>query len=470
MSAFKLYDTFGFPLDLTEDLLRDKKLKLNKKSFDDAMKKQKDDARKSWLGSGQEKTEEIWFDISELSKPTEFLGYLKDQSMGEVNAIIVDGKVSDKIIEGDDATIVLNQTPFYAESGGQIGDRGQIFSDSVDFRVTDTQKKINGLHAHVGKLIKGKVFVNDILNLQIDIDYRKKIMANHSATHLLHETLRRVLGDHVTQKGSQVSPQKLRFDFSHSKALSKSELKDVELIINQIILRNSPVSTEILSYDEAVKKGALALFGEKYDDEVRVLSMGEDSFSTELCGGTHVKSLNEIGSFKLTSQSSVASGIRRIEATTGPEALTSISILDKLESNLKEKKEKNSNKAKPEKISKSILDGKTIEINGFKFFYDILSDIDGKNLRSLIDDCKKDLVSGIVCLISKDTKKATIAVGVTEDLVESFDSVQLVRIASEKMSGKGGGGRPDMALSGGSEPEKAQEAINALIESINKKN
>ena len=365
---------------------------------------------------------------------------------------------------------MLNQTPFYAESGGQIGDRGQIFSDSVDFRVTDTQKKINGLHAHVGKLIKGKVFVNDILNLQIDIDYRKKIMANHSATHLLHETLRRVLGDHVTQKGSQVSPQKLRFDFSHSKALSKSELEDVELTINQIILRNSPVSTEILSYDEAVKKGALALFGEKYDDEVRVLSMGEDSFSTELCGGTHVKSLNEIGSFKLTSQSSVASGIRRIEATTGPEALTSISILDKLESNLKEKKEKNSNKAKPEKISKSILDGKTIEINGFKFFYDILSDIDGKNLRSLIDDCKKDLVSGIVCLISKDTKKATIAVGVTEDLVESFDSVQLVRIASEKMSGKGGGGRPDMALSGGSEPEKAQEAINALIESINKKN
>ena len=230
------------------------------------------------------------------------------------------------------------------------------------------------------------------------------------------------------------------------------------------------MSTEILSYDEAVKKGALALFGEKYDDEVRVLSMGEDSFSTELCGGTHVKSLNEIGSFKLTSQSSVASGIRRIEATTGPEALTSISILDKLESNLKEKKEKNSNKAKPEKISKSILDGKTIEINGFKFFYDILSDVDGKNLRSLIDDCKKDLVSGIVCLISKDTKKATIAVGVTEDLVESFDSVQLVRIASEKMSGKGGGGRPDMALSGGSEPEKAQEAINALIESINKKN
>jgi alanyl-tRNA synthetase len=470
LSAFKLYDTFGFPLDLTEDLLRDKKLKLNKKSFDNAMKKQKDDARKSWLGSGQEKTEEIWFDISELSKPTEFLGYLKNQSMGEVNAIIVGGKVSDKIVEGDDATIVLNQTPFYAESGGQIGDRGQIFSDSVDFRVTDTQKKINGLHAHVGKLIKGKVFVNDILNLQIDIDYRKKIMANHSATHLLHETLRRVLGDHVTQKGSQVSPQKLRFDFSHSKALSKSELEDVELTINQIILRNSPVSTEILSYDEAVKKGALALFGEKYDDEVRVLSMGEDSFSTELCGGTHVKSLNEIGSFKLTSQSSVASGIRRIEATTGPEALTSISILDKLESNLKEKEEKNSNKAKPEKISKSILDGRTIEINGFKFFYDILSDVDGKNLRSLIDDCKKDLVSGIVCLISKDTKKATIAVGVTEDLVESFDSVQLVRIASEKMSGKGGGGRPDMALSGGSEPEKAQEAINALIESINKKN
>ena len=468
-SAFKLYDTYGFPLDLTEDLLRDKKLKLDKKSFDKAMQKQRDDARKSWLGSGQKKTEEIWFDVSDISKPTEFLGYIENESMGEVNAIIIDGKITKKISAGDEGAIVLNQTPFYAESGGQLGDKGLIFSKNANFIVTDTKKKINGIYAHFGKLIKGNIFNGDVLNLKIDIDNRKKIMANHSATHLLHESLRRVLGPHVTQKGSQVSSQKLRFDFSHPKALSKEELQDVELKINQLILEDSSVMTEVLPYDEAVKKGALALFGEKYDDEVRVLSMGNDSFSIELCGGTHVKSLNEIGLFKLISQSSVASGIRRIEAKTGDEASSSISIIKKISSN-SNKKEKKSIKNKVEKISKSILNGKIVNINGVKFYHDILEGIDGKNLRSLIDECKKDLGSGIICLISRDDKKATIAVGVTADLVEIFDSVQLVRIASEEMSGKGGGGRPDMALSGGSEPNKAEEAIKALIKKIEEKN
>jgi len=468
-SAFKLYDTYGFPLDLTEDLLRDKKLKLDKKSFDKAMQKQRDDARKSWLGSGQKKTEEIWFDVSDISKPTEFLGYIENESMGEVNAIIIDGKITKKISEGDEGAIVLNQTPFYAESGGQIGDKGLIFSKNANFVVTDTKKKINGVYAHFGKLIKGNIFNGDVLNLKIDIDNRKKIMANHSATHLLHESLRRVLGPHVTQKGSQVSSQKLRFDFSHPKALSKEELQDVELKINQLILEDSSVMTEVLPYDEAVKKGALALFGEKYDDEVRVLSMGNDSFSIELCGGTHVKSLNEIGLFKLISQSSVASGIRRIEAKTGDEASSSISIIKKISSD-SNKKEKKSIKNKVEKISKSILNGKIVNINDVKFYHDILEGIDGKNLRSLIDECKKDLGSGIICLISRDDKKATIAVGVTADLVEIFDSVQLVRIASEEMSGKGGGGRPDMALSGGSEPNKAEEAIKALIKKIEEKN
>ena len=468
-SAFKLYDTYGFPLDLTEDLLRDKKLKLDKKSFDKAMQKQRDDARKSWLGSGQKKTEEIWFDVSDISKPTEFLGYIENESMGEVNAIIIDGKITKKISEGDEGAIVLNQTPFYAESGGQLGDKGLIFSKNANFIVTDTKKKINGIYAHFGKLIKGNIFNGDVLNLKIDIDNRKKIMANHSATHLLHESLRRVLGPHVTQKGSQVSSQKLRFDFSHPKALSKEELQDVELKINQLILEDSSVMTEVLPYDEAVKKGALALFGEKYDDEVRVLSMGNDSFSIELCGGTHVKSLNEIGLFKLISQSSVASGIRRIEAKTGDEASSSISIIKKISSD-SNKKEKKSIKNKVEKISKSILNGKIVNINDVKFYHDILEGIDGKNLRSLIDECKKDLGSGIICLISRDDKKATIAVGVTADLVEIFDSVQLVRIASEEMSGKGGGGRPDMALSGGSEPNKAEEAIKVLIKKIEEKN
>ena len=468
-SAFKLYDTYGFPLDLTEDLLRDKELKLDKKSFNIAMQKQRDDARKSWLGSGQKKTEEIWFDVSDISKPTEFLGYVENESMGEVSAIIIDGKISKKISEGDEGAIVLNQTPFYAESGGQLGDEGLIFSNNVNFIVTDTKKKINGVYAHFGKLIKGNIFNGDVLNLKIDTDNRKKIMANHSATHLLHEALRRVLGPHVTQKGSQVSSQKLRFDFSHSKALTKEELQNVELKINQLILEDSSVMTEVLPYEEAIKKGALALFGEKYDEEVRVLSMGNDSFSVELCGGTHVKSLNDIGLFKLISQSSVASGIRRIEAKTGDEAFSSISIIEKMSFD-SQNKEKKSNKNKAEKISKSILNGKILDINDIKFYHDILEDIDGKNLRSLIDECKKDLGSGIICLISRDNKKATIAIGVTNDLLDIFDSVQLVRIASEKMSGKGGGGRPDMALSGGSEPNKAEEAIEVLIKKIKEKN
>ena len=468
-SAFKLYDTYGFPLDLTEDLLRDKELKLDKKSFNIAMQKQRDDARKSWLGSGQKKTEEIWFDVSDISKPTEFLGYVENESMGEVSAIIIDGKISKKISEGDEGAIVLNQTPFYAESGGQLGDEGLIFSNNVNFIVTDTKKKINGVYAHFGKLIKGNIFNGDVLNLKIDTDNRKKIMANHSATHLLHEALRRVLGPHVTQKGSQVSSQKLRFDFSHPKALTKEELQNVELKINQLILEDSSVMTEVLPYEEAIKKGALALFGEKYDDEVRVLSMGNDSFSVELCGGTHVKSLNDIGLFKLISQSSVASGIRRIEAKTGDEAFSSISIIEKMSFD-SQNKEKKSNKNKAEKISKSILNGKILDINDIKFYHDILKDIDGKNLRSLIDECKKDLGSGIICLISRDNKKATIAIGVTNDLLDIFDSVQLVRIASEKMSGKGGGGRPDMALSGGSEPNKAEEAIEVLIKKIKEKN
>ena len=468
-SAFKLYDTYGFPLDLTEDLLRDKELKLDKKSFNIAMQKQRDDARKSWLGSGQKKTEEIWFDVSDISKPTEFLGYVENESMGEVSAIIIDGKISKKISEGDEGAIVLNQTPFYAESGGQLGDEGLIFSNNVNFIVTDTKKKINGVYAHFGKLIKGNIFNGDVLNLKIDTDNRKKIMANHSATHLLHEALRRVLGPHVTQKGSQVSSQKLRFDFSHPKALTKEELQNVELKINQLILEDSSVMTEVLPYEEAIKKGALALFGEKYDEEVRVLSMGNDSFSVELCGGTHVKSLNDIGLFKLISQSSVASGIRRIEAKTGDEASSSISIIEKMSFD-SQNKEKKSNKNKAEKISKSILNGKILDINDIKFYHDILEDIDGKNLRSLIDECKKDLGSGIICLISRDNKKATIAIGVTNDLLDIFDSVQLVRIASEKMSGKGGGGRPDMALSGGSEPNKAEEAIEVLIKKIKEKN
>jgi len=468
-SAFKLYDTYGFPLDLTEDLLRDKNLKLDKDSFNSAMKKQKEEAKRSWVGSGDKKTDEAWFEVSDISSPTEFLGYTNYESMGKVTAIIKDSKLTNNIKEGDEAILFLNQTPFYAESGGQLGDIGKIISDKVEFEVTDTKKKINNFHAHIGKLKKGNISIEDLLSLKVDIGYRKKITANHSATHLLHETLRRVLGEHVTQKGSKVSAEKLRFDFSHQKALEDKEIAEVESTINQMIGNNSKVDVKILPYDSALKEGALALFGEKYTDEVRVLSMGDDFFSKELCGGTHVDYLKEIVEFKITSQNSVASGVRRVEAMTGQLAKSNLSFLEKISDKTKIEKNKKDSKSKNINISKDVLNGEVIEFGNIKFYFDVVKNLEAKDLRFLTDECKKDLGTGVSCIISDNDEKSSIAIGVTNDISDEFDAVELIKMSAKIMDGKGGGGRSDMALAGANNINKSDEVFDALKEEISKK-
>ena len=465
-TAFKLYDTYGFPLDLTEDLIRDKNLKLDKDTFDLEMSKQKEEAKKSWLGSGDNKTDEIWFEVSNQCNATEFLGYQNNKSAAEISKIIFNNKISTKINNGDEAILVFNQSPFYAESGGQMGDIGIAKNDNFIFRISDTQKKINNIHAHYGVVEKGSVSLGDTVYLQIENDHRRMIMCNHSATHLLHEALRRVLGNHVTQKGSQVSAEKLRFDFSHQKSLDSEEIIKIEEIINNLIKANSEVTVDVLTYEKAVESGALALFGEKYDSEVRVLTMGHDSFSKELCGGTHVKNLGEIESFKIISQNSVASGIRRVEAVTGSIALDSLSLIDKINQKEIRQEEKKQTKIKEKKVSKNILNGKTEEFNKSKFFFDKISGVDAKNLRHLVDECKKDISTGIVCLISNNEGKSSVAIGVTDDLLDDYDAVELVRISSEIMGGKGGGGRKDMALAGAKDTSKSDNVFEQLLKKI----
>ena len=465
-TAFKLYDTYGFPLDLTEDLIRDKNLKLDKDTFDLEMRKQKEEAKKSWLGSGDNKTDEIWFEVSNQCNATEFLGYQNNKSAAEISKIIFNNKISNKINNGDEAILVFNQSPFYAESGGQMGDVGIAKNDNFIFRISDTQKKINNIHAHYGIVEKGSVSVGDTVNLQIENDHRRMIMCNHSATHLLHEALRRVLGDHVTQKGSQVSAEKLRFDFSHQKSLDSEEIIRIEETINNLIKNDSEVMVEVLTYEKAVESGALALFGEKYSSEVRVLTMGHDSFSKELCGGTHVKSLGEIENFKIISQNSVASGIRRVEAVTGSIALNSLSLIDKINEKERKIEEKKQTKTKEKRVSKNILNGKIEEFNKLKFFFDQIIGVDAKNLRHLVDECKKDIGTGIVCLISTNEGKSSIAIGVTNDLLDDYDAVELVKISSEIMGGKGGGGRKDMALAGAKDVSKSVRVFEELIKKL----
>ena len=465
-TAFKLYDTYGFPIDLTEDLARDNELELDRVGFEFEMDKQKEEARKSWLGSGDNKTDTIWFNISSKCNSTEFLGYQSLESSAEISKIIHKNKISKKITDGDEAVLIFNQSPFYAESGGQLGDIGTVQNKNFSFRVLNTQKKINNIYAHYGVVEKGSASEGDIVSLKVEDEHRRMIMCNHSATHLLHEALRRVLGTHVTQKGSQVSASKLRFDFSHQKSLEVKEVIKIEKIINDLINVGSDVKVEILSYDRAVESGALALFGEKYDNEVRVLTMGEDSFSKELCGGTHVSNLSEIENFKIITQSSVASGIRRIEAVTGSLAYKSQSLVDKINEENKIKSEKKKDKIKKIKVSKKILKGKVEEHKGSKFYYEKLDGVDVKNLRILIDLCKKDIKRGIVCLISSYEGKISIAIGVTDDLLEKFNAVDLVKICSEIMGGKGGGGRKDMALAGAKNIDKSEEAFKKLLENF----
>ncbi len=502
--AFKLYDTYGFPLDLTADILKNKKIKIDTNSFDKEMEKSKEVARASWKGSGDKSVEEKWFKVREEVSPTEFLGYELDKAEGVVLKISKDDKFVDIAKTGDQVEIITNQTPFYGESGGQVGDQGIIYSSDCKINIKDTQKKMGDLFVHTGNVEKGSIEVGQNVNLEIDINKRNNSRANHTATHLLHESLRRNLGKHVTQKGSLVSPDRLRFDFSHNKPIAKEEMIKINNVVNEIIQGSSDVQTRIMTPKEAVSMGALALFGEKYGEEVRVVFIGKENngfFSTELCGGTHVKNTKEVGKFKVISQSSIASGIRRIEALRDKQLQDYEKSL-KQDKSLKEKtlkdqistikKELSIFKIKPdykedlefsenlknlskqlEKIkiqnvikdkSKNVIKDK--KINSFTLRQQVLTDFPPKELRSIIDQGKNDIKQGIVVAISVFEGKVGVAVGVTKDLVKKYDAVTLVKTASEVLGGKGGGGRKDFAQAGGSDKESIEKAFKALNEKI----
>ena len=490
--AFTLYDTFGFPLDLTQDILRGQGRSVDIDGFNSSMEEQRAKARAAHGGSGDVATENLWFELKDKVGATDFFGYETEQAEGIITAIIVDGKSVDEIKEGDVASILANQSPFYGESGGQQGDKGLLKSASgAEFIVTDTAKKLDVLHVHMGKLAKGSLKVGDALELSVDTARRSKLRANHSVTHLMHEALRRRLGDHVTQKGSLVAEDTMRFDFAHQKAMSAQEIADVERDVNAEIMANAPIVTRLMTPDDAIKAGAMALFGEKYGDEVRVVSMGSDQggnlvYSTELCGGTHAKRTGDIGIFKIVSEGAVASGVRRVEALTGQAA---IDYLSKRDNDLIDAADvlKSTPQDVPTRVASLLEERKKLErevsdlrrklaaagsggaaspeakeINGVKFSSRILKDVPAKELKPLVDQLKKDVGSGVIAVCANNDGKASLVVGVTADLTERFNAVDLVRIGSEAMGGKGGGGRPDMAQAGGPDGTICDKAIAAI--------
>ena len=504
LEAFKLYDTYGFPLDLTADILRSKDIKVDNVGFENEMEKSKNLARANWKGSGDKSVEERWFKIREEISPTEFLGYEFDKAEGVIIKISKKGKFVDSASVGDEIEIITNQTPFYGESGGQVGDQGYIFNSNCKIKVNDTQKKMGDLFVHYGKVEKGSISIGQSVNLEIDVLKRNNSKAYHSATHLLHESLRRTLGKHVTQKGSLVSPERLRFDFSHNKPIEKEEMSKINNIVNEIVEGSSDVQTRIMTPKEAVSMGALALFGEKYGEEVRVVFMGKENngfFSTELCGGTHVKNTKEVGKFKIISQSSISSGVRRVEALRDKqlEEYEKMQKQDKFqkESNLINeieiiKKElqilnikaddnenldlseylknlnKQLNKARIEIIkkdkTKNIIKDK--KIGNILIREQILKDFPPIELRSIIDQGKKDIKSGVIVGISTYKNKVGIAVGVSKDLTSKYDAVNLVKAASFILGGKGGGGRKDFAQAGGINKSKIEEALKEITKKI----
>ncbi|WP_075534113.1 alanine--tRNA ligase [Candidatus Pelagibacter communis] len=503
-TAFKLYDTYGFPLDLTADILKGKGIKVDNVGFEKEMEKSKALARANWKGSGDRSVEERWFKIREEINPTEFLGYEFDKAEGVVIKILKDGKFVASASAGDEVEIITNQTPFYGESGGQVGDQGYIFNSNCKIKINDTQKKMGDLFVHYGKIEKGSISISQNVNLEIDVLKRNNSKAYHSATHLLHESLRRTLGKHVTQKGSLVSPERLRFDFSHNKPIEKDEMTKINKIVNEIVVGSTDVQTRIMTPKEAVGMGALALFGEKYGEEVRVVFMGKENngfFSTELCGGTHVKNTKEVGKFKVISQSSIASGVRRVEALRDKqlEVYEKTQKQDKSqkELNLKDeitliKKElqklkinpdykdnlnltenlknlnKQLNKVKIERVkkdkSKNIIQDK--KIGDIIIREQVLKDFPPKELRNIIDEGKKDIKSGIVVVISTFEDKVGLAVGITKDLTSKYDAVDFVKAASVILGGKGGGGRKDFAQAGGVDKDKIKEAFKEISKKI----
>jgi alanyl-tRNA synthetase len=492
-TAFTLYDTYGFPLDLTQDGLRARGISVDLASFDDAMQRQREKARASWSGSGEAAEEAVWFALREKIGATEFLGYETESAEGIVAALVKDGREVAELRKGDSGFVVANQTPFYGESGGQVGDTGEMRREGVRLTVTDTQKKAGDLFAHVVRVEEGNVKVGDPVLLEVDHARRGAIRQNHSATHLLHEALRQVLGDHVAQKGSLVAPDRLRFDFSHPKPISADELERVEDIANDIVLQNSAVTTRLTAVDDAIASGARALFGEKYGDEVRVVAMGEGSgntlgWSVELCGGTHVKRTGDIGLISVLGDSGVAAGVRRIEALTGRAARHAangqIKLAKSAASELKtpldelparinalldERKKLERDLSRARKKLAMGGGGKTDGVGDVRSVGDVkllaraVSGVEIKDLKSLADEGKKQLGSGVVALVATSAEgKASIVVGVTPDLVSRFSAVDLVRKASEALGGKGGGGKPDMAQAGGPDGSKAQAALQAV--------
>ena len=497
--AFKLYDTYGFPLDLTEDILRNKSLSIDTKKFKSLMKESRELAKKNWRGSGDAAVEDIWFGIRDKLGPTEFLGYETNQAEGAVISLLKDNKEVKELKSNDEGMIIINQTPFYGESGGQVGDTGEIINGDFRFEVTDVQKKLGDLFVHYGKVLSGSVKLKDNVEMKINEGRRNDTRAYHSATHLLHESLRRVLGTHVTQKGSLVEPSRLRFDFSHMKPITNENIEKIETFVNSMVTKKTDVRTRLMTPNEAVENGALALFGEKYGDEVRVLSMGDENgkyFSTELCGGTHVKNTGDIGKFKIVSQSSIAAGVRRIEALRDKQLEDYLKNKEKLSNLSSEKNDeaikdltkqitnlggkptleqtdqklliKNLTKQLETLLVKSVLNDKTKnkikdeEIKGIKIRFQKVEDLPPKELRKLVDDGKKELGEGIVVVFAIKDDKVGIAVGITNKLTKKFDAVKFVKLSSEIIGGQGGGGRKDFAQAGGQDQNKIKEAFEKI--------
>ena len=497
--AFKLYDTYGFPLDLTEDILKNKSLKIDNKKFETLMNESRELAKKNWKGSGDSSVNKIWFEIKDRLGPTEFLGYETDQTEGKILSLLKDNKEVKILSTNDEGMLITNQTPFYGESGGQVGDTGEITLGEFKFEVNDVQKQLGDLFVHYGKVIKGSIKVNDNVEMKIDVERRNNVRAYHSATHLLHESLRRVLGTHVTQKGSLVDPDRLRFDFSHMKPISTDEIKKIETFVNSMVEKKSEVKTRIMTPKEAVDNGALALFGEKYGDEVRVLSMGSEKdryFSTELCGGTHARNTGDIGKFKIISQSSIAAGVRRVEALRDKQLQEYLNKKEKL-SDLESEKSEETIKDLSQKIiklggkpnissdnqqtlikdltkhyeqllvkstlsdkSKNIINDQTI--NNVKVRFQKVIDLPPKDLRKLVDSGKKELAEGIIVVFAVKDEKIGLAIGVTENLTKKYDAVKLAKIGSEIIGGKGGGGRSDFAQAGGTDSSKIDTAFDQI--------
>jgi alanyl-tRNA synthetase len=494
--AFRLYDTYGFPVDLTEDALRAQGLRLDQAGFDAAMAEQKAAARAAWKGSGEKASDELWFDLAEEHGSTEFTGYSGDEGEGQVIALVMDGARVDCASAGDEVIVVTNQTPFYGESGGQIGDAGLITGeDGLRAVVHDTSKPLGQIHAHHARVESGSLKAGDAVRLAVDAERRARVRANHSATHLVHAALRSRLGNHVTQKGSLVAPDRFRFDFSHPKPLTPEDIEAIESEVNQQIRDNEAVTTRLMSPDEAIEAGAMALFGEKYGDEVRVLSMGkltDGSYSVELCGGTHVRALGDIGLFKIVSESAVAAGVRRIEALTGEAARK---WLTEREDRLKEAAValKSSPEEVPARVAALVEERRRLErelsearkalalggggsaateasgpetVGGHGFIGQVIEGLDPKGLRGLVDDAKKRVGSGVVALVAVNDGRASVAVGVTDDLTAQRNAVELVQRAVAELGGKGGGGRPDMAQGGGPDASKAADALKAVRDAL----